>query len=95
MKGNKISLIRDDYENIGNISMPDCFDEMVRSVRLLSADFPFVRVDFFKTEVSFNFDELTFTLSAAMMPLNPKKYDTEWGAFLDLSNVKWRDNIHG
>lgn len=88
IEGNKIPLIRDDYEDIGNISMPECFDEMVSVARDLSADFPFVRVDFFKTSDSFNFAELTFTPSAAMMPLNPKYYDDEWGKLLDLSNIK-------
>ena len=86
--GNKIPLIRDDYEDIGNIEMPDCFNEMIEAAKVLSKDFPFVRVDFFKTETSFTFAELTFTPSAAMMPLNPKKYDFEWGKLLDLSAVR-------
>ena len=88
IEGNKIPLIRNDYEDIGNISMPECFDEMVSAARDLSADFPFVRVDFFKMSDPFNFAELTFTPSAAMMPLNPKYYDDEWGKLLDLSNIK-------
>lgn len=67
--------------------MPECFGEMLESAKILSADFPFVRVDFFKTDTSYTFAELTFTPSAAMMPLNPKKYDAEWGALLDLSNI--------
>ena len=46
IEGNKIPLIRDDYEDIGDISMPKCFEEMLEVARKLSADFPFVRVDF-------------------------------------------------
>lgn len=88
IEGNKIPLIRNDYDDIGNIEMPDCFGEMLESAKVLSKDFPFVRVDFFKTKDSYTFAELTFTPSAAMMPLNPKKYDTEWGAWLDISAVK-------
>lgn len=84
MKGNKIPLIRDDYSDIGDLSMADCFDEMIEMARNLSAEFLFVRVDFFKTRDSFNFAELTFTPSAAMMPLNPKSYDIEWGKLLKL-----------
>ncbi len=88
VQGNKIPLIRDDYEDIGDIEMPDCFAEMIEDAKTLSADFPFVRVDFFKTATSYTFAELTFTPSAAMMPLNPKKYDTEWGAMLDLPDLR-------
>lgn len=87
LSGNKIPLIRDDYDDIGNIEMPACFGEMVESAKLLAKDFPFVRVDFFKTEDSYTFAELTFTPSAAMMPLNPKRYDVEWGALLDIKGV--------
>lgn len=87
VNGSKIPLIRDDYEDIGDIEMPECFGEMLESAKVLSADFPFVRVDFFKTDTSYTFAELTFTPSAAMMPLNPKNYDAEWGALLDLSNI--------
>lgn len=84
--GNKIPLIRSDYEDIGDIVMPECFSEMIEVSKKLSEDFPFVRVDFFKTKNSYVFAELTFTPSAAMMPLNPKKYDVEWGKLLDLSD---------
>lgn len=87
INGNKIPLIRDDYEDIGKIEMPECFEEMLESAKILAEDFPFVRVDFFKTDTSYTFAELTFTPSAAMMPLNSKKYDTEWGNMLDISNI--------
>lgn len=83
-EGKKIPLIRDDYKDIGDLEMPDCFGEMLETAKVLSEDFPFVRVDFFKTATSYTFAELTFTPSAAMMPLNPKKYDVEWGALLKL-----------
>lgn len=87
INGRKLPLIRDDYKDIGDIEIPDCFAEMIEAAKVLSADFPFVRVDFFKTDASFAFSELTFTPSATMMPLNPKKYDAEWGALLDLSGI--------
>ena len=85
MKGKKMPLIRNDYDDIGDMMMPDCFEEMVEAAKLLSRKFPFVRVDFFKTESSYSFAELTFTPSAGMMPLNPQKYDLEWGNMLDIS----------
>ena len=85
IKGNKIPLVRNDYADIGDMQMPQCFDEMIETAKVLSSDFPFVRVDFFKTEDSYVFAELTFTPSAAMMPLNPKEYDMIWGEMLDIS----------
>lgn len=87
INGRKLPLIRGDYKDIGDIEIPDCFAEMVEAAKVLSADFPFVRVDFFKTNESYAFAELTFTPSAGMMSLNPKKYDFEWGALLDLSGI--------
>jgi len=80
--GNKLSLIRDDYKDIGNISMPLCLNDMIETAKALSEDFPFVRVDFFLFKESFRFAELTFTPSAAMMPINPRKYNIEWGELL-------------
>lgn len=79
MDGSKIPLIRDDYRDIGNITMPACLYDMVETAKILSGDFPFVRVDFFLIGDSFKFAELTFTPAAAMMPINPKEYDVEWG----------------
>lgn len=87
MDGSKIPLIRNDYKDIGDIRMPSCLDEMITAARRLSEDFPFVRVDFFLTGDSFKFAELTFTPAAAMMPINPKKYDIEWGNLLNISRL--------
>lgn len=87
MDGSKIPLIREDYKDIGNIEMPDCLDEMIKASEILSKDFPFVRVDFFLVDNGFRFAELTFTPASAMMPINPPKYDEEWGQFLDLPAI--------
>lgn len=85
MDGSKIPLIREDYKDIGNIKIPECLDEMNKIAKDLSRDFPFVRVDFFLVDGSYKFAELTFTPSAAMMPINPKKYDIEWGELLKVT----------
>lgn len=82
--GRKLPLIRNDYKDIGNIEMPDCLSDMLKASRVLSEDFPFVRVDFFVLGNSYKFAELTFTPAAAMMPISPKKYDIEWGELLQL-----------
>ena len=87
LSGKKIPLIRNDYEDIGTITPPDCFAQMVEAAKTLSADFPFVRVDFFLANSTFYFAELTFTPSAAMMSLNPASYDAEWGKLLNIDEL--------
>lgn len=91
IEGNRIPLIREDYGDIGEIEISSCFNEMIETAKILAEDFPFVRVDFFKTDESYVFAELTFTPSAAMMPINPKKYDVEWGKLLNLFDLQGKD----
>lgn len=85
MYGKELPLKRDDYKNIDEIKLPDFYDEMIEAAKILSADFPFVRVDFFIANNRFYFAELTFTPAAAMMPINPEKYDYEWGRLIDIN----------
>ena len=87
LKGNKLNLKRDDYEDISSIILPVFFDQMKNIAFDLCKEFPFVRVDFFVTSKKFYFAELTFTPSACMMPFNPDIYDLEWGKELDISNL--------
>lgn len=82
--GSKMPMVREDYKDIGNIKMPECLPEMIEVAKNLSREFPFVRVDFFLVGDTYKFAELTFTPGACMMPLNPKKYDVEWGGMLKL-----------
>lgn len=88
MNGTKIPLIRDDYEDIGILEMPKCLKEMIEAAKVLSKDFPFVRVDFFLVGESFKFAELTFSPASGYMPINPKEYDLKWGNLLDLPEVE-------
>lgn len=91
MDWNKIPLIRDDYAELSDVKKPDCFDELAKYSRILSEEFPFVRVDFYVIDGKPLFSEMTFTPSAGMMPVNPRKYDSEWGKLLyidDLLNNK-------
>lgn len=86
MDGTKISLIRNDYEDIGQIEMPKCLSQMIEAAEKLSEDFPFVRVDFFLIRDTFKFAELTFTPASGYMPINPRRYDYKWGELLKLPN---------
>lgn len=88
LDGTKIHLRRDDYGEISAANFPPFYNEMKKAASILSRDFPFVRVDFFLANHTYYFAELTFTPSAGMMPLNPDKFDSEWGEMLDISEIK-------
>jgi hypothetical protein len=87
LDGSKMPLKRDDYTDIPSVDLPSFFNEMTDMAKILSQDFPFVRVDFFIANNQYYFAELTFTPSACMMPFNPDKYDLEWGQMIDLSRI--------
>ena len=89
LDGKKMSLYRDDYVDIPEVTLPPFFDEMKEAAEILCKGFPFVRVDFFLANNTWYFAELTFTPSAGMMPFNPESYDLEWGKMIDLRLVGW------
>lgn len=68
----------------GTFEAPKCYNEMIEMARILSADFPFVRVDFYVEDDHPIFGELTFT---------PTHYHTvesevELGGLLNLKDAK-------
>ena len=85
LDGTKINIERRDYKDIGNVSFPPFFNEMLNCAKLLCDEFVFVRVDFFVVNDKFYFSELTFTPCACMMPFQDQKYNKEWGEWLDIS----------
>lgn len=87
LDGSKMHLKRDDYEDIKEIELPAFFNEMKDMAKVLCADFPFVRIDFFLANDRYYFGELTFTPGGCMMPFNPEKVDKEWGDMLDISDL--------
>lgn len=87
LDGKKMPMTRDDYADIPSIELPCFFEEMKEAARILSSDFPFVRVDFFIANKKYYFAELTFTPGAGMMPFNPSNFDLEWGRELDISDL--------
>ena len=88
MEWNKIPLIRDDYRELEDIKKPQCFEQLIDYSRRLAHEFPFVRVDFYVINSKPVFSEMTFTPSAGMMPITPRKYDNEWGDLLDLTDFR-------
>ena len=85
--GSRMEMKRTDYKEISAVEFPTFYPQMMEDARILSADFAFVRVDFFLTDDRYYFAELTFTPGAGMMPFDPESYDAEWGALLDISET--------
>lgn len=85
LDGSKIPLVREDYADLVEVDLPDFFPKMIVDARRLSADFSFVRVDFFVVENRYYFAEMTFTPAGGMITFNPSEYDSSWGEMLDIS----------
>jgi len=66
---------------------PSTLDEMLKIAAVLSADFPYVRVDLYSVKNKIYFGELTFTPGSGIVKL-PIKADMEFGEMIDLEAYK-------
>lgn len=62
-----------------DIPRPKHFEEMKRIAEKLSADFPFIRVDFFDLEDKLYMAELTFYPGGGYTPYYPMEFDRQLG----------------
>lgn len=60
------------------------YENMVNLAKILSKDFPFVRVDLYNIDGNIYFSELTFIPTGGMMKLSPSSTIDEWGNWLDI-----------
>lgn len=67
------------YYGPGIPPQPTSYPEMLRAAELLSAGFPFVRVDFYEIDGHPRFGEVTFYPSSGFMKL-PDEFDFKYGA---------------
>ncbi len=67
---------------------PKNFDKMLEYARILSKDFPHVRVDLYNIEGKIYFGELTFYHYAGLVPFEPKEFDTKFGTYFDIESLK-------
>jgi hypothetical protein len=77
-----------DYEypqDTSSLLQPENLDEMLEVARILSTDFPFVRVDLYNVSGKIYFGELTFYPSAGYMKFTPDAFDLQFGDMLDCS----------
>ncbi len=66
------------------LEKPSCFMEMKKAATVLSADFPFVRVDFCVSEGKPWFGEFTFFPGAGYDTFDPDSFDAVMGGWLHL-----------
>ena len=70
------------------ISKPKRLDEMLEICKILSKDFPHVRVDLYYENDKIYFGELTFFHFSGMTPFHPKKYDYIFGEYFYINNIE-------
>lgn len=81
---NRLEL-ESEYPNyMGSIDKPQGFSEMIRVASVLSADFPFVRVDLYNIKGKVYFGEMTFYPSSGYAPHNPDDWDFRFGEDFEL-----------
>lgn len=67
---------------------PDKYDEMLEVAKILSEDFPFVRVDLYYVKMRIFFGELTFYPLGGFGKFTPEEWDVKLGNLLELPNNK-------
>ncbi len=77
-----------DYGNRGHselpLEKPRFYDEMIRSAKLLSKPFPFVRVDFYETDDTFYVGEMTFYPGGGILRFDPIEWDYRLGEYITI-----------
>ncbi len=66
------------------VMKPTGLKDMLHYAKILSADFPFVRVDFYCIQGRVWFGEMTFYPSGGTGRFSPESYDEYWGNYLIL-----------
>lgn len=66
------------------IERPKNFDKMVEYARILSKDFPHVRVDFYDIDGKIIFGELTFSCASGYLVFKPDEFDMTMGDWFSL-----------
>lgn len=83
---NKMSVTKE--ENDSELNPPENLQEMIRIAKILSEDFPFVRVDLYDIDGKVVFGELTFTPNAGMATYLTDEAQREFGDMLELPKEK-------
>ena len=87
---NKQDVVIGESSADADYARPDTLDEMLRIARILSADFPAVRVDLYSIEGKIYFGELTYFPWSGYMRFTPDEFDCRLGEKFQLP-----DRNHG
>lgn len=68
----------------GNINKPSNLDEMFTVAKVLSQEFPFLRVDLYNCSGKIYFGECTFTPGGGVSPIYPHEWNKKLGDWLEL-----------
>lgn len=66
---------------------PKTFEKMIELSKVLSKNYPHVRVDFYEVDGCLYFGELTFYHFSGFMPFEPNEWDYTFGEWLKLPGV--------
>lgn len=81
--------VKQGHENsLETIKKPSKLDEMLNICRILSKDFPHVRIDLYFENGNIYFGEMTFFHFGATTPFNPNEFDLKFGDFFDIESIK-------
>lgn len=75
---------RQGMEIAEKVTKPKCLDDMMRLCRILSAKFPFVRVDFYEVDGRIYVGEMTFYPGGGLLPFDPPEWDAILGDMITL-----------
>lgn len=78
------SGLRKAPNSIENINRPEKFEEMIEISKILSREFPFVRVDFYYVNNKIYFGELTFFPNSGLGEFTPSEWDERLGELIEL-----------
>lgn len=86
LEGKEMYFHRNDYAQIGEITLPDNFDEMIEKATVIAekVSCPFVRVDLYSIKGSIYFSEITFFPCSGTIPFEPKSADEDLGKMIKL-----------
>ncbi len=86
---NLLPYYRADYKPITQeLEKPKNFEKMVEYARILSEDFPHVRVDFYDIDGKIVFGELTFSCASGYLVFKPDEFDFIMGDWFELPEKK-------
>ena len=85
--------ISPNFRNESHCIKPDKLDDMLKIASKLSANIPYVRVDFYYINGKIYFGEMTFTPNFGMMPYYTQDFLNEMGEHCVLPNRSFSDKV--